>query len=208
VPLPGGDATTKRPYRMAYVYTRDADLVPDLDEQERRTLDRMMERSFNTPLTSSAGRLFDAASALLSVCRTNTYEGQAPMELEGICADGEDGSYDARVEGDPFVVRASDIIGQLIEDTKAGTPAAVCAARFHNSVADVILKGCEVIREREGISTVALSGGVFANARLTERAKLLLERSRFEVLLNSTVPAGDGGVSLGQAAVAGRRLCV
>ncbi len=209
-PLPGGDATSRKPYRMAYVYLRDAGPLPDLDEQERKTLDRMIERSFNTPLTSSAGRLFDAASAILNVCAVNTYEGQAPMELEAACAGDENGSYRARIDdGSPFIVRASDIIARLVEDMRTGTPVETCAARFHNSAAQVILEGCRTIRDREGISRTALSGGVFANGYLLEKTKALLEEDGFDVLLNTIVPAGDGGVSLGQAAIAARRLsCV
>ena len=219
LPLPGGDATTKRPCRMAYVYLRAAygehapniarELLP-ISDAEMRVLDRMIEREFNTPLTSSAGRLFDAAASILGVCHENRYEGQAPAELEGVCASGEDGSYPARIEytgaGGAFVVRSSDVVRAMTEDLRSGAPREVCAARFHNSVARFIADGCAALREKEGISTVALSGGVFANAYLVETLVGLLEREGFEVLLNSLVPAGDGGVSLGQAAIAARRL--
>jgi len=219
LPLPGGDVTTKRPCRMAYVYLRAAfggratgfarELLP-LSDAEMHVLDRMMERRTNTPLTSSAGRLFDAAASILGICHENTYEGQAPTELEGVCAPEEDGSYPARLEltgpGGSFVIRSTDIVRAMAEDFRAGTPVGVCAARFQNSVARFIREGCRSARERSGLSIVALSGGVFANACLVERLVNLLQGDCFEAVLNSAVPAGDGGVSLGQAAVALRRL--
>jgi hydrogenase maturation protein HypF len=103
----------------------------------------------------------------------------------------------------------TDIVRSLVGDLTSGTAPGVCAARFHNSIARGTVKVCERIRERDDLSTVALSGGVFANVLLLERTWALLRERHFEVLANSVVPPGDGGVSLGQAAVAARRLsCV
>lgn len=208
LPLPGGDATTKKPYRMAYVYLGDAarDLTPMLDT-EISVVDRMITQKLNTPYTSSAGRLFDAAASALGICHENTYEGQAPMELEAACTEGEEGSYEAGIENadGKFIVRTTDVIKSMTEDFQSGTPAGVCAARFHNSVARFIYETCRAVRDAEGISTAALSGGVFANAYLLERTIKILRGDGFDVLTNSIVPTGDGGVSLGQAAVAARR---
>lgn len=221
LPLPGGDATARRPYRMAYVYLRAAfgekaeetarRLLPSLSDSERNLVSRMIERNFNAPLTSSAGRLFDAASAILGVCNMNTYEGQAPMELEGKASEAgyEEGLYPARIEeaiNGRFVIRTTELIKNLIEDLHTGVVRENCAARFHNSVAYFALGACKKIKEKTGLSTVALSGGVFANSILTEKLKILLEAEGYEVLTNSLVPTGDGGLSLGQAAVAAWRL--
>ncbi|RJP25004.1 MAG: carbamoyltransferase HypF [Candidatus Omnitrophota bacterium] len=221
MPQPGGDATTKHPCRMAYVFLRAAfgnhgdefarKYLPALGDAERSVVLQMMEKNINTPRTSSAGRLFDAASAILNLCSVNTYEGQAPIELEGIAAgvEREEGFYSARTEKNSngrFVIRTPDLIEALVRDIRDGTSQAICAARFHNSVAQAIKACCVNIRETNELTTVVLSGGVFANAILTEKTKFLLETERFEVLTNSITPAGDGGVSLGQAAIAAWRL--
>ncbi len=219
-PQPGGDAAAKSPPRMAYVYLKRAfgdraekltqELFPDM-EDEFRIVSQMIEKRINCPLTSSAGRLFDAVSAILQVCRKNTYEGQAPMELEGGAAEAEDDNTSYPVElidntNGAFTIRTSKIIHGLVEDFLGSSPREVCAQRFHNSIAQLILESCQWIRRYNSLSTVVLSGGVFANALLTEKTKTLLESEGFEVLLNSIVPAGDGGVSLGQAVVAAWKL--
>ena len=160
------------------------------------------------------GRLFDGASALLGICAVNSYHAQAPVELEAQAwfAPGERGFYEtdiARSEGGVFLFRGADIICEMVGDFRSGTAPGVCAARFHNAIAHATLKMCTLIRKNTSLATVALTGGVFANAFLLERSKAFLEKEGFEVLLNGKVPAGDGGVSLGQAAVAAwRKSCV
>jgi len=216
LPLPGGDATTKRPYRMAYVYlralsgddTKDlADRLPPMSNTEMQVIDRMIAQQINTPLTSSAGRLFDAAASIIGICHENTYEAQAPIELEKACAENEDGFYDARIEDagkdEPFVVRSTDLVRGLLEDSESSISIDVCAAKFHNSLARIIHDACEKLREKTQVSAVALSGGVFANTYLMKKTLNLMQADGFEVLLNSIVPAGDAGVSLGQAVIAG-----
>jgi len=220
-PQPGGDATAKRPPRMAYSYLRLAlgpradalarELLPEFAANELAVVARLIEQDLNCPHTSSMGRLFDAASALLGICTENSFHAQAPMELEAAAAqaDEEQGHYRVAVERAPsgvFLARTSRLIGELAEDFRSGAPATVCAARFHNAIAHMTLEICSKIRDNTKLETIALSGGVFANAFLVERLVPLLESRDFEVLLNSEVPAGDGGVALGQAAVAACRL--
>ncbi|MBN2310779.1 MAG: carbamoyltransferase HypF, partial [Candidatus Hydrogenedentes bacterium] len=220
VPQPGGDAAAKRPPRMAYAYLRaafgaDADAIaqerlPAFAATELTVVAQLLHRGVNCPPTSGMGRLFDAASALLGICDCNTYHAQAPMELEACAADALDeaGHYPARLRDSgpgPIVAVASDIVRHLVEDSGSGTPAATCAARFHNSVAHLTLDICRRIRDNTRLQAVALSGGVFANAFLVERLVPLLEQDGFEVLLNTAVPPGDGGISLGQAAIAAAR---
>jgi hydrogenase maturation protein HypF len=217
VPLPGGDAAARRPERMAYVYLRSAfgseaerlcrEWMPGFPERDRKTIATMIDRDLNTPRTSSAGRLFDAVSALLGVCRENTYEGQAPMELETVALKARGGveAYPVEVHGDEegqSVVCFEAMIRALVADMQAGRSKEICAARFHHSVARCIVDVCRATKRETGIRTVALSGGVFANALLLELVCPLLRRAGFEVLTHSLVPPGDGGVSLGQAAVA------
>lgn len=224
VPQPGGDVSAKRPVRMGYVYLREAfgadadriagELLPDFSEEERSITAAMIEQEFNCPLTSSMGRLFDAASALLGICSVNAYHAQAPVELEAQAwfVPDETEYYEAgisRTPGGAMAISGADIINAMVRDFRSGTPPDVCAARFHNAIARATLEMCTLIRKNSGLGSVVLSGGVFANAFLSERTKSILEEADFEVLMNFCVPAGDGGISLGQAAVAAwRTLCV
>jgi hydrogenase maturation protein HypF len=205
---------------MAYIYLREAfgeradaiapDLLPSLEVGETKIVSQLIEKGINSPLTSGMGRLFDAASAILGVCDVNTYHSQAPMELEAEASkEGEeDGHYLAAIFRDKsgaLVIRGSDIIRGLVDDFTRGTSVETCAARFHNSVAGATLDMVKKIRDDTKLSIVALSGGVFANKFLTERVVSILYKEGFEVLLNEDVPAGDGGISLGQAAIAAWR---
>jgi hydrogenase maturation protein HypF len=218
VPLPGGDAAAREPWRMAAVFLRAAygDVMADLDLAFMRRLDRVawrtlaraIDRGLNAPLTSSAGRLFDAVASLLGVRDRVAFEAQAAMELEALAAPQADVTYPARLEdtGDALVVRTTDVVRGVVDDLLRETPAAVIAARFHATLADVIVSVCGRIRERTGVGAVALSGGVFQNAWLLAAALDALETAGFEVYSHRDVPANDGGLALGQAAVAARRL--
>jgi hydrogenase maturation protein HypF len=166
----------------------------------------MAGRGVNAPLSSSAGRLFDAVAALLSVRDTINYEGQAAVELEQLADPGETGTYRAAVTGPgPFLIQGADLVRAVSHALTEGTPAPVIAARFHNGIAALIEEGCVLARERHGLGTVALSGGVFQNLIVAERAAARLEVRGFRVLTHSRVPCNDGGISLGQAVVAGAR---
>jgi hydrogenase maturation protein HypF len=174
----------------------------------------MAAKGINSPLTSSAGRLFDAAAAILGVRDTINYEGQAAVELEQLAetlSPGETGAYPAPIEGGveagvPFTIRASDLLHAVIEDRTDGVPAPVIAARFHHGVAALIEAGCLLMRERYDLGTVALSGGVFQNLLLLSATVARLEARGFRVLLHSRVPCNDGGISLGQALVVASRV--
>jgi hydrogenase maturation protein HypF len=184
--------------------------LPTLEDEERRLTARLLETGLNSPLTSSMGRLFDAVSALIGVCDRNTFHSQAPMELEAQAqkAADEDGFYPVSIREDENGVlraRAADMFPHIIADVDRGASAQVLAARFHNSVARMILDVVRRVRDDSGIETAALSGGVFANAFLTERIVTLLGDAGFEVLEHFLVSAGDGGISLGQAAAAAAR---
>jgi hydrogenase maturation protein HypF len=208
VPMPGGAAAIRQPWRMAAAYVADAEVARRHQDQWPAVV-AMAAKGINSPLTSSAGRLFDAAAALLSVRDTINYEGQAAVELEQLAetlSPGEAGVYPARVEaGDPFQVCGADLLHAVIEDRTGGVPAPVIAARFHHGVAALIEAGCLLMRERHGLDTVALSGGVFQNSLLLHAAVTRLEARGFRVLLHSRVPCNDGGISLGQAVVAASR---
>jgi hydrogenase maturation protein HypF len=211
VPLPGGAAAIRQPWRMAAVYLGAAfpGGPPDrLAVAERNArlwpgVLAMARRGVNAPMTSSAGRLFDAVAALLGVRDEINYEGQAAVELEQLADPAEPGGYRAAITGaGPFLAAGADLVRAAAEDLAAGTAPAVIAGRFHNGVAALICDGCLLLRERHGLSAVALSGGVFQNLLLLETVVAQLETAGFEVLTHSRVPCNDGGISLGQAVVA------
>jgi hydrogenase maturation protein HypF len=210
-PMPGGAAAIKQPWRMAAAYL-GADAPAGLDVA-RRHADRwpavvaMAAKGVNAPLTSSAGRLFDAAAALLGVRDAINYEGQAAIEFEQLADPAETAAYRAGVrtgEG-PFQACGTDLLHAILDDLTDGVPAPVIAARFHRGVAALIEAGCVLLRERYGLRTVALSGGVFQNTLLLHATVTRLEARGFAVLTHSRVPCNDGGISLGQAVIAAAR---
>ncbi|MGE5289338.1 MAG: carbamoyltransferase HypF [Micromonosporaceae bacterium] len=214
VPMPGGVAAIKQPWRMAAVYLDAAygGAPPDGLDVARRNQARwadvltLSRRRINAPLTSSAGRLFDAVAAVVGVRDSINYEGQAAVELEQRADTAERAAYPARVHpGEPLQVAAADLVRAAAEDMLAGAGPGVIAARFHNGVAKMIARCCAILRERSGLGVVALSGGVFQNSLLLEAALTLLEADGFRVLVHSRVPPNDGGISLGQAVVAAAR---
>jgi hydrogenase maturation protein HypF len=160
------------------------------------------------PRTSSVGRLFDAVAALLGVRDEISYEGQAAIELEQLADVNETAAYTAsRTDSAAgFEVHGADLVRAAVIDVPKGVPAPIIAARFHNGVADAIVAGCRAVRERTGLDTAALSGGVFQNVLLLERTIERLEGQRFRVLRHRQVPPNDGGISLGQAVVANQRV--
>jgi hydrogenase maturation protein HypF len=213
VPMPGGAAAIRAPWRMAAAYLDACGLAESSDLQvagrnaaQWDAVLTLARRRVNAPLTSSAGRLFDAAAAILGVRDVINYEGQAAVELEQLADPSERSGYRATVSpGPPFHINAVDLIAAVTGDARAGTGREIIAARFHNGVAALIEDGCVLARDRTGLGTVALSGGVFQNQLLLHEAVTRLEAKGFRVLLHSRVPCNDGGISLGQAAVAAAR---
>jgi hydrogenase maturation protein HypF len=160
----------------------------------------------NSPLTSSAGRLFDAVASIVGLRDEVTYEGQAAVDLEQCAAPGDHGTYSVDVrEGDPLVADTASLVRAVAEDVARGVPASTVSARFHTTLAHVVVDVCARLRAARGLSTVALSGGVFQNVRLLELCIDELEATGFEVLTHGRVPPNDGGISLGQAVVAAAR---
>jgi hydrogenase maturation protein HypF len=214
-PLPGGDKAIMEPWRMAYSYLYsiygprakkiDIDFNRRMDYDKLSIIEKMIDKNINSPLTSSCGRLFDAASSLIGIRDEISYEGQAAMELESFCASGIKKRYNFCVckEGEEFIIDPREIFIDIIEDLKKGIDKKVMAAKFHNTVAEFTLNLCGKIRENTGINKIALSGGVFQNRYLTEKIISLLEKDDFQVYTQRKVPPNDGGISLGQAVVAG-----
>jgi hydrogenase maturation protein HypF len=215
IPMPGGAAAIKEPWRMAAAWLDTAlgGQVPERLAVVGRNLDRweqvvaLARSGTASPSTSSVGRLFDAVAAILGVRDVVNYEGQAAVELEQLADPGEPAAYPARVgeHGGLLRLHGSDLVGAVVEALEDGAPAPVVAARFHNGLVAATVAACEALRETTGLATVALSGGVFQNLLLSERTVARLEERGFRVLVHSRVPPNDGGISLGQAAVAGAR---
>ena len=214
VPLPGGEAAIREPWRMAAAYLAAAGVdgatggfaVAGRNRARWEQVAAVARAGVNSPLTSSAGRLFDAVAAIVGVRDTINYEGQAAVELEQLADRRERAAYRAAVHGtEPFRVAGADLVRAVVDDVRAGVGPPVVAARFHRGVAAVVVAGCEAARRASGLATVALSGGVFQNLFLLEAAVAGLEARGFRVLVHARVPPNDGGISLGQAAVAGAR---
>jgi len=215
LPMPGGEAAIKRPYRLAIGYLHallgEVPALPFLKEVDPREVEivrQQAERGLNSPLTSSCGRLFDAVSALLNVCTRITYEAQAAVELEMASARDASGPYPFDLvcvdeEGHPYYeIRLEGLFRALLDDWRRGVAVPEIGGRFHETVAQVICHTCQRIAEDTGIRVVALSGGCFQNRLLLAKAVAALERAGFIVLMHRQVPANDGGISLGQAVIA------
>jgi hydrogenase maturation protein HypF len=208
--LPGGEAAIREPWRLALAALDDAGADPSLlariDERRRVAVQRLCKSGVGAPEATGAGRWFDAVAALAGLRDQVSYEGQAAIELEAACADGAPEPYRFTLEPrTPFVIDLRPTIREIALDVQARVTVATIAARFHETMARVVAAGCRAARAQSGVAPVALSGGCFHNRRLTERAVTLLGADGFETLIHRRVPPGDGGISLGQAAIAACR---
>ncbi|MDO4443616.1 MAG: carbamoyltransferase HypF [Slackia sp.] len=227
IPMPGGAAAIKHPLRMAYGVLWQYDLLEHPAAtgvlaalgEEAQTCDRMIERGLNCPMTSSAGRLFDAASALLGICAEPSYEGEAAILLEAACGNVAcDESYEIAIvkntaletstahDTSVVLLDAEPLFQALLDDMAAGVETSIMAAKVHNAFVAAIVQACLVANAAYGISTVALGGGVFMNRRIVEGAAAALENAGFTVALSRELPPNDGAISYGQAVVAASRI--
>jgi len=222
MPLPGGEQAVRQPWRMATAYLAqayseaflelDIPFVRQLDRGKWRTLSQMIARGINSPLTSSLGRLFDAVAALIGLRGEALYEGQAAIELE-ILAQSEHGDLHVK-EIYPFIIRerspatldVAPMMRAIVSDIQRDLPSSHIASRFHRTIAELLAVASSEVRERTGLNSVALSGGVFQNRLLLETLMARLEEMDFQVYINRRVPPNDGGISLGQLAVAAAQL--
>jgi hydrogenase maturation protein HypF len=215
LPLPGGDAAIRRPYRVALAHlwaagmpwSDDLPCMAACPEVERRLLLRQLERNVQCVPTSSMGRLFDGVSALIGVRQTVTYEAQAAIEMESLC-DGVDRPARAPIAWDyengsnGLVFSPAPILRHIVNERTRGASQAALALYFHLAVAELIVNLARQARDQTNVTTVALTGGVFQNILLLHLAVDRLRASGFDVLAHRKVPANDGGLALGQAAVA------
>ncbi len=210
VPLPGGEKAIKEPWRMGAIYLDEiyGDMWLDFDlpisrsvsKDKWQIIKKSVELNLNTPLCSSAGRLFDAVSAIVGIRSHVNYEGQAAIELEQMASlNTKAYHFDIVDEKNAFVVDLTPSIIDIVEEIRKGEKIEAIAGRFHNTVANMIWKATLKMRERTRLSEVILSGGVFQNHVLLKRSLEMLKDSGFTVYTNYKVPVNDGGISLGQA---------
>ena len=213
VPLPGGDAAVRQPWRMALSFLRDtfgAGPLPEplrfLDEipgNQVSLVDAMIARRIHAVETSSCGRLFDAVAALVGLGGRVSFEGQAAIALESAVSPGIEAHYHFQVEEkEAMIIDMRPAIEAIVRDLSLRIDIGHISARFHNTVATAVVEVCRRIRAQDGLSRVCLSGGVFQNIYLLERTMKGLDGCGFEVFLHAQVPPNDGGISLGQAVIA------
>jgi hydrogenase maturation protein HypF len=218
VPMPGGEAAVREPWRMAVAYLAHhfgdefvrwrVPFVEELDARDTDVLLRMIERGVNSPKTSSCGRLFDAVAALAGVRRAVNYEAQAAIELEmAIAAGAIEEAYplDILSSNSPWIIDTKSMFEAALCDLQSGTSTAAISQRFHNGLVETFARIAEMIRAARSLNRVCLSGGTFHNVYLLTHLQERLEQSGFQVFTHTEVPAGDGGLSLGQAMVAAHR---
>jgi len=219
VPMPGGEAAIAEPWRMAAMHLYgtfgesfmdlDIDFTRSLDRRAWRIVKRMVEGGVNTPLTSSAGRLFDAAASVILCKMRSGSEAELPIELERVAARGRFDNYEfnIRTDGEKILVGYRKLFEGIVKDMAKGISRGTVSAKFHNTIAQIITEVCSRLKRRTGIDKVVLSGGVFQNKYLTAKAAAILRKKGFKVFLHSKVNTNDSGIPLGQVAIA-RTRCV
>lgn len=212
---PGGDASNHHPWRMLLSYLlhyfgKDFadechDLFEDIDQNEINLVTSMIEKNINCPLSSSAGRLFDAVSALLGACKNATYHAEAPMRLEALAENKETEFYGYEINE---VVSFKRTFENMISDLKLGIDKSIISSRFHNTIVELIVDMSNKVKEEKGLNKIVLSGGTFQNRIILEKAENKLNNSGFEVFTQSEIPSNDGGIALGQLAIAAKRRSI
>lgn len=211
-PLPGAESAIKEPARIlagllwsAYgnnIPLQLTDLLQTCSNKAKFWIESV-KKGFNAPMTSSAGRLFDAAAVLAGFRRRVTYESQASMWFEGLADPAEDGRYETTIsEGEVIRIDSAALIRSMADDTLSGTGSSILSARFHNSMAGIVADVLELAAKKSGIDTVGLSGGCFQNRMLTEKSVELLGAKGLRILTHERVPPNDGGIAVGQVACA------
>ncbi len=211
VSMPGGDKATEEPWRMgiSYLYKvfgrecLKSDL-PFLNQMDRGKIELLLsaiDKEINCPQTSSVGRLFDAVAAITNLVTVSSFEAEAPIRLEAIIQKTDE-RYSYHVKENIIV---DNLIEEIVNDAKRKCPNNIIAAKFHNTIVAIIVDLAEKMRAETGINKVVLSGGVFQNRYLLEKSEDLLAEKNFTVYSNIRVPANDGGICLGQIAIAAKR---
>ncbi|MCD4679639.1 MAG: carbamoyltransferase HypF [Bacteroidales bacterium] len=212
VPMPGGDMATKEPWRMAVAYLykyygreflkNNFQFLKKRNPNDIEMLLMAIDKNINCPLTSSAGRLFDAVSALINLCTFSTFHAEAPMRLETIADKNIIDSYEFQLNS---TIQLNKTFNKIIEDLSKNIHVSVISAKFHNTIINIIFAVASKIRDDYKINKIALSGGSFQNRYISEKVEKLLTQNNFQVYTQCTVPSNDGGIALGQLAIAAKR---
>jgi len=212
IPLPGGDLATEEPWRIAVSYLHkvfgkgfteiEIPFLKQTDPEKIRLIVSMIDKQINCPLTAGAGRLFDCVASLLDLVQVATFQAEGPMRLESIIRKDITDSYLFTTDE---TICFDDTIRGIVEDIRLGIDHASISTKFHNTIILAIFETVNMIRRSEGITKVVLSGGVFQNKYLLEQTTAILEKNNFVVYSHAAVPTNDGGIALGQLAVASKR---
>lgn len=210
VPLPGGDKVTHQPWRTAFAYLYKyfgADTAWQIAHRRKWANDQtlsnillMLDKRINSPLSSGVGRLFDAVAAILGQCTQAGFHAEAPMRLEATAVIRGIAPYPFEIVNDAIVLRQT--FEALLHDFEAGLAIPLISSRFHETVVHILLVMANNTRAISGLNTVVLSGGSFQNRYLTSRARQVLINEGYSVFVQQKVPVNDGGIALGQLAVA------
>lgn len=220
--LPGADKASKEAIRpllglLKYTYKERFNLDDfswlldkiEPDRTKQKIISQQIDKNLNTALTSNLGRVFDAVAAMVGIGFRNNFEAQLPMGLESIVEFSCEDAYDfdiAKPANEPIQLDLSKMIMQMIEDLHSSVEQSIIATKFHNCIAGSLLEFALEARKKTNINIVALSGGVFCNRYLAQRLIKLLNNNGFSVLFNQAVPSNDGGIALGQAAIAAHKM--
>lgn len=214
VPLPGGDKVTEEPWRTAvsYLYQyfgaqildEDLPFMKSVSREKINWIIKAIEKNINSPISSGAGRLFDAVAALTGICTQSSFHAEAPMRLEAAITSGCKSKYLYDIKDQK--VHLMKLFYLILKDLRSNVPVGVISARFHNTLLALMLDLAKRLRKAHGVNKVVFSGGSFQNRYLLENGLQMLRSQGFEVFAHEKVPTNDGGIALGQLAVAAKRL--
>ncbi|MBN2520478.1 MAG: carbamoyltransferase HypF [Bacteroidales bacterium] len=212
IPLPGGDAVVKEPWRIGLVYlykiykdevfNLDIPFIRNLDKSKVVTIISAIKNNINTPLSCSAGRVFDAVAVITGICSKTLFHAEAPMRLENIIDNKIVDEYPFDIKEE---VNLQSVFKGIVEDLKRNIAASAISAKFHNTINSIIFTVVKNIKNETGINKIVLSGGTFQNKYLSEKIENRLIKNKFNIFVPRQIPANDGGIALGQLAIAAKR---
>ncbi len=212
IPLPGGDSVTKEPWRtgLSYLYkvfgddifNIDIPFIHNLNKENAFLMKQMIDKKINVPLSSSAGRLFDSVAAITNLCTNASFHAEAPMRLEAIASKNIIGNYEYSIDKG---VCFDEMIKNIVDDLSKNKSIADISAKFHNTIISAIFAVISKMKKEFEINKVVLSGGTFQNRIILEKLENELLKNNYKVYSNVKVPSNDGGIALGQIAIAAKR---
>jgi hydrogenase maturation protein HypF len=212
LPLPGGDKAIEQPWRTATAYLYriygrnltklSLPVVRACSTEHLNSICNMIDQKVNCPEVSGAGRLFDAVAAITGLCLQSSFQAEAPMRLESQVVNGINAVYSYHIDK---VISVDSMIGEIVEDLLSSVSVPIVATKFHNTIISIIFESVIAIAKAEKLSKVVLSGGVFQNRYILRQTEKMLKKSGFKVYSNERVPVNDGGIALGQMAIAAKR---